>query len=214
MALRTRFLIVEDRDQQGAVIGLMRHHISWPDKESEGWPAYIEVGNSATEILDLDFLDAKFKSSGLSVLGIMVDADDKFDVRWARIREFCAPRFKDVPAQLPETGLVVSDDAGRKFGAWIMPDNKSGGMLETFCRHLVPDSATQTWAHAEMSVQEARRRGAPWRDTHREKAHIHTWLAWQDPPGERMGIALTKKILDPTGSLAATFVSWFSSLYG
>jgi hypothetical protein len=95
-----------------------------------------------------------------------------------------------------------------------MPDNESEGCTEVFLRHLVPAQAETSWQHAVQSVIGARELGAPCRECHLPKAHLYTWLAWQDPPGQSPGIALTKKILDPTAPSAARFVTWFRLLYG
>ena len=64
-----------------------------------------------------------------------------------------------------------------RFGAWIMPDNRSKGMLEDFVRGLIRDDDS----HASLSsiafldsIPEEQRRFSP---THEPKARIHSWLA-------------------------------------
>jgi Protein of unknown function (DUF3226) len=210
---RPKQLVVEDNDQKGAVIGLMRHHgIPWPREEEAGWPIYIDVGNSAEEVLKKSSLSARLKTSGLSTLGIMLDADDVFDSRWATIRAFCVENFTSVPSNFPADGLVLSE-GGKRFGAWVMPDNRSGGMIETFCRALVPSHMENLWEHAVTSASQAKSKGAPFHDVHTEKAHMYAWLAWQHPPGERMGTAISKKLLNPISPTALPFVAWFKRLY-
>ena len=87
--------------------------------------------------------------------------------------------------------------------------------METFLSFLVPNEpeATALWQHAEAAFAEAKRRNCPCRSTHDAKAKIHTWLAWQDPPGERLGLAVARKTLDPDAPYAAPFVAWFKRLY-
>ena len=143
----------------------------------------------------------------------MLDADDKFASRWGSIKSFCSGHFPNAPKNIPEDGLIVDGPNGMRFGAWIMPNNKSEGMLETFCTTLVPAAAEPLWKHAETSFGQAKTLGAPCHDVHTERAYIHTWLAWQAPPGERIGIAITKKMLDPNAPSAKPFVKWFKSLY-
>jgi hypothetical protein len=179
----------------------------------DGWPVFINIGNSADEILKQAALSARIKSAEVNILGITVDANDKFDARWSRIRSFCNGFFNAVPQQCPTEGLILQNEDGKRFGAWIMPNNQSNGMVEDFCKLLVPTVAEPIWTFARASVTEARNRGARYRDAHQEKANIHTWLAWQDPPGERMGAAITKKILDPSAPSAKVFVRWFRELY-
>jgi AAA domain, putative AbiEii toxin, Type IV TA system len=85
-----------------------------------------------------------------------------------------------------------SEDAVREMpslGVWLMPDNASEGMMETFASALVP-AADACWAHARATVV-----GLP--DTARrfdidrcfDKASLHTWLAWQEESGrpDRIG---------------------------
>jgi hypothetical protein len=93
-----------------------------------------------------------------------------------------------------------------------MPNNQDCGMLENFCHDLVP-SADPLWGYAQECCVEAKRRGAPHIDNHGHKAQIHTWLAWQNPPGERMGSAVRKNILKPTQGYAPPFAAWFRNLY-
>lgn len=45
--------------------------------------------------------------------------------------------------------------------------------------------------------------------THHDKADIHTWLAWRDPPGRQLHDAVKQRILRPDSPHAAPFVRWF-----
>jgi phosphatidylethanolamine-binding protein (PEBP) family uncharacterized protein len=86
-------------------------------------------------------------------------------------------------------------------------------MLETFLALLVRDTDSKLWVHAANSFETARSLGAPCADSHHDKARIHTWLAWQEPPGASFGLALTKRILDPDAPSASAFVAWLRKLY-
>lgn len=206
-------LSVEATDDQGAVIGLMQHFVQWGSSRDQ-WPVIIEMAGSAKELLDSVYLSTLWKSSDLQILGVMVDANNSFQSRWDNIRNFCkAANLKNVPKAVPREGLVLASDDGKKFGAWIMPDNASQGMLETLCCALIPTSGKPLWQHATVSAADARKIGAPYIDAHKQRAEIHTWLAWQDPPGERIGIALTSKKLDVSSKIAKPFVEWFVRLY-
>ncbi len=196
-----------------SVVGLMSAHVPWPQGKLSA-PVYIHMGNGAEEILKDCFLTTFLKSSVIKSFGVMLDADTKPRGRYIRIRSLASPFFPGMPSDLPNVGLVIENAAEKKqFGVWIMPDNKSEGGLETFLKHLVPNSAEPTWKHATESVQQAKRIGCGCRDPHVPKANLFTWLAWQDPPGQSPGESLTKKILDPLSPSANTFVSWFRKLY-
>jgi hypothetical protein len=143
----------------------------------------------------------------------MLDADTKPRGRYDSVRNLCLSVFPDLPADLPNTGLIIDNDEGQRFGVWIMPDNSSEGSLETFLKYLVRDEAKPVWEHGVQSVTKAKEMGAACRDCHDEKANLYTWLAWQDPPGQYPGRALTKRVLDPNSPSAASFVTWFRELY-
>jgi hypothetical protein len=213
LATNQNQLIVESPDDVGAVSGLMSHHVPAWKSGKDNYAVYIDYKNSADEILAKEYLSTKIKESGLRALGIMLDADNNFNGRWSRVKRFCDPIFQDVPDNMPLDGLILENADGLRFGAWIMPDNQSNGMMEDFCSLLVPASCKAHWEHADVSYKEARKKGAPWRDVHATRVHIHTWLAWQDPPGERIGTAITKKMLDPASDRAKPFVAWMKKLY-
>jgi hypothetical protein len=207
-----KLLVVEGQDDKFSVIGLMEHHIEWPDRKEE-CPVYIEVGSSADEVLKQGYLTAQIKASHVKTFGVMLDADAGAEGRYQRIRHLCSQLFPLLPAEIDSEGLITSNDDDKRFGVWLMPDNVSHGCLETLLKFLVPDAAEATWKHTVDSVERARALGAPCRDSHLAKAELYTWLAWQDPPGYSPGRALTKKVLDPASAHAVPFVNWFKNLY-
>ena len=208
-----RQLIVEGIDDRHSVVGLMRAHVDWPSKVEDA-PVYIDLGGGAEEMLQPAYLTAKIKTPYIKMLGVMLDADSKPLARYERLRNACLSLFPMLPDTLPRDGLIAENDDRQRLGVWIMPDNISEGYLETFLRFLVPDGHESIWEHATQSVHMAKSKGAKCRDVHDPKAHLYTWLAWQDPPGQSPGIALTKKILDPHSTSASGFVKWFRELYG
>jgi hypothetical protein len=209
---KSKHLIVEGSDDLHSVVGLMRAHVTWPQPVAEA-PVWIDIGKSAEEILEAGYLTAKIKTRDLQILGVMLDADVKPRGRYERIRGLCSELFPNLPEELPSSGLIADNDSDKRFGLWIMPDNGSEGSLETFLRHLVPDESEPLWKHAVQSVKVAKATGSRCRDCHDAKANLYTWLAWQDPPGQSPGLALTKKILDPQSDSAGAFVKWFRQLY-
>ena len=211
-SLKPKQLLVEGADDKFAVVGLMEHHVPWPNDKTKA-PVFIEAAGSVSEILNPTYIRTKLKESGLEILGIMIDADDDPCARWRSLRSTCLPTFPTMPLALPAGGLVVQNASELRLGFWLMPDCSSSGMLETFLRHLVPDPAEPLRQHAAASFDAAVLLGALCRPVHSDKAKIHTWLAWQDPPGDSLGRALTKKILDPLATDAAAFVAWFKLLY-
>jgi hypothetical protein len=204
-----KLLIVEGKDDQYSVVSLMKAHLPWPD---DAHPIHLEDGNGVNEILKDGYLTVHLKSRTTMVLGIMLDADKKPKDRYKALRNICLPYFPSMPRSIPATGLITKDN-GKQLGIWIMPDNISPGILETFLSFLIPTKHTVVWQQAVNAVATARASGAPCRDVHLPKAELYTWLAWQDPPSLSAGQALTKKVLDPRATSAAAFVAWIRQLY-
>ncbi len=173
----------------------------------------IEAVGGIDELLRPGSIRAELGQRNLQRLGILLDADDQPAERWQRLRAECAALSLDLPATPPPEGAIVRSQEGKSLGIWLMPDNQSRGMLETFLAYLVPDEGSALWAYVQEAITEARHRGAPYRDAHRDKAEIHTWLAWQDPPGSQLHHAVLQKMLDPQSERAKTFVTWFRRLY-
>jgi hypothetical protein len=169
----------------------------------------------------------RWKESGRRIVGVVIDADTS-GTRWAQVRAHAPDEARPrLPEGLPSEGLVVDLDAGRRFGVWIMPDNQSPGALETFLARLRSSMPAPLGAHVVTAMRTAqalmndhaaanpgtRPPVRPWRDVHEHKAEIHTWLAWQDPPGVRLHEAVRNQSLDAAAPLALSFVAWMKRLY-
>lgn len=156
----------------------------------------------------------QLKTAGLRRLGLLVDADEDPTARWQAVRGIVGGAFA-LPAEPIPAGVVVPANAPAtpRFGVWLMPDNTTRGMLETFLLALRPTNEPDLHAHVEASTDEAKRRSAPFSLIHRDKALIHTWLAWREPPGRQLHQAILERMLDPNATFAAAFVSWFRALF-
>ena len=49
--------------------------------------------------------------------------------------------------------------------------------------------------------------------SHKAKARIHTFLAWQEDPGTPMGLAITKKYLQADSDSCLPFIEWLNNLF-
>ena len=205
-------LLVEGREDQYAVSGLMGRHVRWGNTATE-WPVLIEAVGSVDELLADSVIPVYLKQSGLKALGILIDADDCLAGRWERLSQLCSQNYPGFPQSPAQQGIILQNPPLPRLGIWIMPDNQQAGMLETFLKYLVPTTGKATWEYAQQSAEQARSLGAPFKNIHQDKAHIHTWLAWQDPPGKPLGEALKNKCLDPQSPYASAFVDWFVRLY-
>ena len=207
-------LLVEGRDDKRVIPQLVEANgIRWGDRTEE-WVADIHDYDGVESILAQNVIETEMLASGVRRLGVVVDADDDVTKRWRRIRAQIVSRFPNAPKQIPRGGAVL---AGRvRFGAWLMPDNRSQGMLETLLALIAsegsdPESALVNYAQDVCVV--AKSRGAPFKDAHVAKATVHTWLGWQDPPGRQLHDAIIQGILRARSEAAAPFIRWFRKVF-
>mgnify|MGYP007114276937 CR=1 FL=1 len=205
-------LLVEGRREQFVIPHLIDGNgIPWGQRESP--IVEIEEFNGVQNLLAAGAIEATFKSSGVTTVGVLVDADDDLDARWQAVRGRVISLFPNVPRQWPGTALIESNSGGQKLGVWIMPDNSTSGMIESFLQYLAPTSSEDLLDYARQVCVDVSARGAPFKDAHRAKAEIYTWLAWQDEPGRPLELAVKERILDPSSAQAASFVQWFRDLF-
>ena len=211
-AIHQKVLLVEGRQDVRVIPELIEANgVDWGPRRSP--IVYIRDYDGYQKLVDPDVISTELQASGLSALGIMLDADDNPSGRWQSIRSACLKSVPDIPEALPEEGLIHTAPNGIKFGIWIMPDNKMRGMLETFLTYTLPDGNELLWQFAQEVAQEAKSKGAVFTDAHLDKANIYTWLAWQNPPGRQLHQAIMERILNPNHPNAQRFVTWFRALY-
>ena len=174
-----RKLLVEGETDRGVIAGLVEANgVPWPDPPNS--PVFIDTRGSVNEILKPGVLEAELGATGLEALGVVVDANGDAASRWDDLRAWCGSQFPDLPDQIPADGLEVVHSGGPRFGVWIMPDNRFTGMLEDWLVGLIPEESRPLYELAQNCVSDSKRQNAPFKDIHRTKAEIHTWLAWQD----------------------------------
>lgn len=95
-----------------------------------------------------------------------------------------------------------------RFGAWIMPDNQSTGMLEDFVLKMIHDG-DEMLPHVNdflESIPAGERRFSP---AHVLKARLHAWLAVGERPGRPMGQAVkAESRLDANHASVEPFLAW------
>jgi hypothetical protein len=172
----------------------------------------IEEQDGITNILAPGFIETTLKASGVTAVGIVVDANGDPMSRWQQVRDRLAASYSGFPIELPVNGVIHASADKPRVGVWVMPDNVRAGMLETLLLALrVGDQSLHE--HARDATSQARVLGAPFRDTHREKAELHAWLAWQDPPGRQLHDAVRARALLPAPPVTDAFVAWFRELF-
>ncbi len=211
-------LLVEGATEKRAIPELIEANgISWEISKGKFIVYIDDYAGGDSKIVKPAVISNELNVANRQALGLIVDADNNCLDRWKSIRNACIIFIPDLPQELPPQGLVhntfTKNGKPVKFGVWIMPDNKTGGMLETFLAYLVKDESEALWQYSQEVVLEAKNKGANYKPTHVDKANIHSWLAWQDEPGSQLHIAVKKKILDPQHPKAQIFINWFKDLY-
>lgn len=212
-------LLLVEGEQDKRVIPYLIEENGIPWGNTKNPIVFIEAYGGDSNLLDPLVISTELKARDRQALGLIVDADDNLLGRWQGVRHICLQSMPDLPETLPATGLIHTAPNGVRFGVWIMPDNQQRGMLETFLAELLPEEKsggekTVLWDYAQQVVQQAKTKGAPFGDTHFDKANIYTWLAWQKPPGRQLHEAVKEHILTPCHPKAQVFLNWFQSLYG
>ena len=207
---RKESLLVEGRDDLHAIVSSMTQHGVDFKHRPPGVPEIKECDNDAG-VLEAIPMSAKTYDR----LGIMLDADFPPTNRWVSVRDRLRspPLSLVVPDNLPSDGLVI--DGWRPnslIGVWLMPDNIEPGMLEDFLGNLVPPNDL-CWPYTDEVVDTAKANGAAFGLTHKSKARIHSWLAWQEPPGRPFGTAITAQLFLNNSPLALRFAHWFARVF-
>ena len=201
-----RILLVEGKDDFHVIVHLWEAH-GLPKKHFEA------VDCKSSDELLRDHLELRLKESAPpKIIGIVLDADEDPSSRWDAIKNrLIEAGYKELPTQPSEKGTIIEQNGLPKIGVWIMPDNLSKGMLEDFLAQLAPEESME---FAKACVADAKGNGiSSFKDVHQSKAEIHTYLAWQDEPGNPLGISIDAKALDAHLPAAKQFIQFMKSLF-
>ena len=206
MAVRKK-LLVEGKDDEN----VLKHICGTRDV---GRLDEVKPLNSVDNLLET--LPTELRGSDLEAVGVFIDADINMNDRWQSIRNrVIGVGYQDVPTQPAQDGTILEPPERTllpKVGIWIMPDNRTDGILEDFLRFLVP-LPNDLFDHVETSVAAIPQEHRLFKDLDEIKAIIHTWLAWQEDPGKPYGTAITAGFLDPNVAEVDTLVSWLKRLF-
>jgi hypothetical protein len=146
------------------------------------------------------------------VIGVMLDADTSVQGRWQSIKSKLQDYSYTFLNKPDADGTVVETSSDQpKLGFWLMPNNQDSGMLEDFCAEL---AQPESLAFARECVEQAQaRQVTTFKEVHRSKAVIHTYLAWHDEPGYPLGKAITSQALRPHTDVAVKFTNWLIRLF-
>lgn len=164
----------------------------------------------------IECLPVRLKESDLEVLGVVLDADTDPQSRWDALRHrLTRAGYVAVREKPGADGTILAPPPNSllpRFGAWIMPDNRSRGILEDFLSFLVP-TGSKLLEHARSSVASIPPGERRFTQSAEPKALIHTWLAWQKEPGKPLGTAITALFLEPEAAQVDVLVAWLKALF-
>lgn len=205
----TAILVVEGKNDQHVVWALCEQH-----NVPETFAVEIAGGDEGGVDTLLTSIPVRLKMAGLRSLGIVLDADENLQSRWEGVRDRLYRSGYDHIPEIPQrTGTIIEAPERPRVGVWLMPNNELPGMLEDFVGLLIPDNDPLR-PKAESTLAEIENENLNlYRPAHRPKALIHTWLAWQETPGQPMGQAITAHALDPDSLIAVGFVQWILRLF-
>ena len=202
-------LLVEGNNDFHIVCSLCQHY---GVKENFNIIPHVGVNEAITE-----FQICLKNPSAYRKIGIIVDADNNIDGRWQQLMSILKKGGKydcDNPG-LPSSGLILQpkDEFDSTVGVWVMPDNTNKGMIEDFALNMI-EPTDPLLEKAETTLREIEQDGLQrYKDVHRSKAKIHTYLAWQDEPGKPIGQSITTKILNAESNTAKMFTDWLKRLF-
>lgn len=160
----------------------------------------------------IDQIPTRFLQTGIKKLGLIVDADDNLDKRWLSILGQFLKRGINLP-KIPDNEGTIMKNSDISVGIWLMPDNKSPGLIEDFISFLIPQSDNLLPITDKILLEIENENLNRYKIAHKSKAKIHTWLAWQENPGTPMGAAINKKYLNIDQENCYLLVKWLKNLF-
>lgn len=202
-------LVVEGKDDQHVVWALCKKHNIAETFSVES------IGDDSGGVDPLlASIPVRLKTSGLRALGIVLDADLSLSSRFQSVRQrLVQVGFRDLPEQPKKTGTILVQPPLPRVGVWLMPNNVTPGMLEDFVAHLIPRDDPLKLKVESILDQIESEKLQRYTATHRSKAYIHTWLSWQQRPGQPMGQAITAATLQHNAEISRMFVTWLQDLF-
>lgn len=198
-----KILLVEGQDDEHVVCHL------WERLRQSRSPFGIHQSEGIDELLKV--IDPAVKLPGRAAVGIVADANDSPDARWAaishRLRE---AEIGGVP-KAPSPGGTIVDGLPR-VGVWLMPDNRRPGELEDFVQGMIPPDDL-VWPLARKYIEDIPEEARKFSARKTSRAELHAWLATREEPG-RMGSAIGRRDLQTDGPLCSAFLAWIERLFG
>ncbi len=198
-----RVLLVEGQDDKHVV-----EHLYW--KRFGSPPPFSVVDKGGFTILR-DEIGPELKVPGRRVLGIVVDANDDFQSRWAAMTDRLRRALPDIEIGDPGPRGTILPTKPR-VGIWLWPDNESGGEIEDFVSKMIPGD-DPVWPLSKRYIEGIPAEHRRFSEGKTARAKLHAWLAATAEP-KFMGTAIRAGHLGVHGKLATRFANWLEMLFG
>ena len=206
-------LLVEGTADRHALMHLLYRHGINLDAEDAPMAYPVVKDTEGVENLLAHMAEA-VEASTRRAVGFVLDADSPLAARWTQVRNRLDSIGVDTPDHPAPEGFVgEAAEVRARVGVWLMPDNQNEGKLEDFLRAPIAEEDGLV-SHAQAATDQAAQIRQRFPDADRIKAVVHTWLAWQERPGEPFGRAIQAKYFQHDSDAARAFVAWFKALYG
>lgn len=160
-------------------------------------------------------------------LGLIIDADINIK---ARYQDIIKELRKSLNIEISEQELATEygfvkeirnfSEDDLKIGIWIMPNNISNGRLEDFLFEKI-DAKNELFMQVDSALKtlEANASGNTplvskmYKPIHRDKAKLHTYIAWSKHPDVSMGIAVKASLFEKVSETEDKFRAWLEKLF-
>lgn len=220
-----KVLLVEGKDDLHSIIHLCEASLS------EKLFCIKDCDNDEGVLQQLSELVKKSPEQRPTIIGIVLDADKpEASPNLISRKQAIIDRLVKASPHYPSFEKIEIDRAGTivpnppefpKVGFWFMPNNQDIGMLEDFLITTVKNKLKTeqcdypaSIAYAEICVQHAQQHNFTSFDPkHQSKAIVHTYLAWHEPPGQPLGLAIKAGNLASQTELTQRFIQWLQRLF-
>ncbi len=181
-------------------------------QEKQAPELQFEIDNKQGLSVLLNAIYAEVVAGSRDVVGIMIDADDSFDMNWKKVSERLDESGISVPSNLDVSGTIIDSTPERpRVGVWIMPDNNSSGELEDFVIDMIKDDDA-VWPMSKAYVDGIPVSERKFSSGKTDRAMLYAWLATcRRPP--HIGAAIGAEDFDLSANHCQIFVDWLKRLF-
>ena len=145
-------------------------------------------------------------------LGIVVDANDDIEARWAAVTDRLGRAGIEVGDRDPSGTVIRGTSPEPDVGVWIMPDNQFPGELEDFIETMIPRDDS-VWPLSRAYIDGIPAESRLFSSRKELRAKVHAWLATRKRP-RPMGLAIGAGDLDVGGTVCVELTAWLRRVFG